>query len=463
MSRRARRTTQVCVALVIGAACATVPSPAAPGRAPLLRTCTVQGIEARCGSLAVPESRDRPGGRQIRLRVVVLPSRAESRSATPSPTSPAGPAEPPATASRQRRASGETCWRGATSSSSISAGPAGRSPSSARSRRPHPRRTRPGEHMSETASPTSMRTRRATARARPPTTSRPCGRRSATAPSTCTGRRYGTTVAQVFVNRHPHWSGPSCSTAGRCSTSPSTGDMRRRRGSAGAGPATVCRRPRVPQYVPRLERQAPRAHRALERGARAALTLGEAQRRRSRGSGAVDDAQRALGRLDPARREPGGSGGLSDADALRRRRWLAALGHVLDDHVQRALVGLEVRGPWGTYLDGATTAALESFATVCPLLRGRRSWPPTGDGRRRRLRCSRSSGAPILQDRSRTSQESPPRCPGRASSSSPGTATRSASTAASAGSPCGSSSAARRPAWTRSCARRIPIPRFSLG
>jgi len=31
-------------------------------------------------------------------------------------------------------------------------------------------------------------------------------------------------------------------------------------------------------------------------------------------------------------------------------------------------VGLEARGPWGTYLDGATTAALESFATVCPLL-----------------------------------------------------------------------------------------------
>ena len=39
------------------------------------------------------------------------------------------------------------------------------------------------------------------------------------------GTSYGATVAQVFVNRHSARSGPSCSTAGRCSTSPSTGDM----------------------------------------------------------------------------------------------------------------------------------------------------------------------------------------------------------------------------------------------
>jgi hypothetical protein len=50
----ARRTIQVRVSLAIGAACVTVPSLAAPGQAPLLRKCTVQGIEARCGSLAVP-------------------------------------------------------------------------------------------------------------------------------------------------------------------------------------------------------------------------------------------------------------------------------------------------------------------------------------------------------------------------------------------------------------------------
>jgi pimeloyl-ACP methyl ester carboxylesterase len=31
-------------------------------------------------------------------------------------------------------------------------------------------------------------------------------------------------------------------------------------------------------------------------------------------------------------------------------------------------VGLAVRGPWGTYLDGSTEAALAGFAAVCPLL-----------------------------------------------------------------------------------------------
>jgi pimeloyl-ACP methyl ester carboxylesterase len=38
------------------------------------KPCVVQGVEARCGTFAVPENRARPNGRRIGLRVVVLPA-----------------------------------------------------------------------------------------------------------------------------------------------------------------------------------------------------------------------------------------------------------------------------------------------------------------------------------------------------------------------------------------------------
>ena len=63
------------VALVVAAAVIAV-VPAARGQvAPLtLRPCAVQGISARCGTFVVPEDRAKPSGRQIGLRVVVLPA-----------------------------------------------------------------------------------------------------------------------------------------------------------------------------------------------------------------------------------------------------------------------------------------------------------------------------------------------------------------------------------------------------
>jgi pimeloyl-ACP methyl ester carboxylesterase len=51
--------------------------PAAAQTPPLpLAACTVPGYppEARCGTLQVPENRDRPGGRQLSLHVVVIPA-----------------------------------------------------------------------------------------------------------------------------------------------------------------------------------------------------------------------------------------------------------------------------------------------------------------------------------------------------------------------------------------------------
>lgn len=61
------------------AAAATALALAAPQHAPALtlRPCDVQTVRARCGTFAVPENRARPGGRRIRLRVVVVPAQAK--------------------------------------------------------------------------------------------------------------------------------------------------------------------------------------------------------------------------------------------------------------------------------------------------------------------------------------------------------------------------------------------------
>ena len=66
------------IATTFTAVLAIVPSATGEGARLPLRSCVVQGVSARCGTLAVPEDRSRPGGRQVRLRVVVLPSRART-------------------------------------------------------------------------------------------------------------------------------------------------------------------------------------------------------------------------------------------------------------------------------------------------------------------------------------------------------------------------------------------------
>ena len=38
------------------------------------KPCVVQGIQARCGTFAVPENRTKPNGRTIGLHVIVLPA-----------------------------------------------------------------------------------------------------------------------------------------------------------------------------------------------------------------------------------------------------------------------------------------------------------------------------------------------------------------------------------------------------
>jgi pimeloyl-ACP methyl ester carboxylesterase len=56
--------------LALAAAVVSLAQPALP-----LKPCVVQYVDARCGTLQVPENRAKPGGRTIGLNVVVLPAR----------------------------------------------------------------------------------------------------------------------------------------------------------------------------------------------------------------------------------------------------------------------------------------------------------------------------------------------------------------------------------------------------
>ena len=48
-----------------------------------VKSCTVQGVLARCGTLAVPEDRLTGHGRQIKIRFVVIPASGPRRAPDP--------------------------------------------------------------------------------------------------------------------------------------------------------------------------------------------------------------------------------------------------------------------------------------------------------------------------------------------------------------------------------------------
>jgi len=76
VSRIAMLVAVAVLSVVGGSSCGSLSrSAAAPtiGRL-MLKSCTVQGIPARCGTFVVPENRSKPDGRTIGLRVVVLPA-----------------------------------------------------------------------------------------------------------------------------------------------------------------------------------------------------------------------------------------------------------------------------------------------------------------------------------------------------------------------------------------------------
>lgn len=60
--------------LAVAAAVVSLSAGQAHSAALKLKPCTLQGVQARCGTFVVPENRTKPHGRTISLRVVVLPA-----------------------------------------------------------------------------------------------------------------------------------------------------------------------------------------------------------------------------------------------------------------------------------------------------------------------------------------------------------------------------------------------------
>ena len=66
-------------------------------------------------------------------------------------------------------------------------------------------------------------------------------------------------------------------------------------------------------------------------------------------------------------------------------------------------VGLDARGPWGTYLDGYTASQLERYRSVCAYVPDHPSPRRTSPESARTCRCSLSSGVRIRRIRPPTS------------------------------------------------------------
>ena len=154
-------------------------------------------IAAQCGTLEVPENRDKPDGRKITLAVAVLPAntlQSARRSAVHSRwrTGPGG--ELPRAV---RRGARPACARIATSSSSTSAARAARRRSSARRSSPttaldadaRSRSRAQGDAHARRSSPRKASTRRNTRPPRGSPISMRCARRSATRRSICGAAR----------------------------------------------------------------------------------------------------------------------------------------------------------------------------------------------------------------------------------------------------------------------------------
>ncbi len=390
MSLGARRTTQVCVALAIGAACSTVPSPAAPGRAPLLlRKCTVQGIEARCGSLAVPEDRDRPEGRQIRLRVVVLPSRAEKplRDAfTYLAGGPGGAATDHVSAAASiwgdvlaRRDIVLVDQRGTGGSNPLDCPLPTTPPETDEARRAYVRDCLAGLDADPTRYGTSQAADDLEA------ARKALGYRSLNV----YGTSYGATVAQVFVNRHSRSVRTLVLDGGTLLDIP----FYERYAANGAAALEQVRRrcaadrachSTFPDWSATLLE-------LIERWNETPVQLSRSVR--LGGDGLAGVVQSMTLSAHSAASIPLAVSRAAAGDYRTLTRFVGAGGSPRSVTYWTIMcsepwVGLDARGPWGTYVDGATTAALESFATVCPLLP--RATQHASDWRRP------TTGAPVL-------------------------------------------------------------------
>ena len=82
-SRRPAQVRLTLIGLVVGLTVAACGSSKGTVSLPQLRSCTVQGLSARCGTLQVPEDRLSGAGRTISIRFVVFPALSHSRAPDP--------------------------------------------------------------------------------------------------------------------------------------------------------------------------------------------------------------------------------------------------------------------------------------------------------------------------------------------------------------------------------------------
>lgn len=351
-------------ALALLLSAATTASPQLP-----LRPCTVQAVPARCGTLAVPENRDTDEGRKIRLRVVVVPARHKPPRAdafTYLTGGPGGAAASDMTASAvgiwgrllERRDILLVDQRGTGGSHALSCDPPGKTVDTPKEREQyvaHCLATLDGDptQYGTAAAADDLDAVRAA-----------LGYRQLNV----YGTSYGATLAQVYLARHPR------------------------------SVRTVVLDGGTLLDIPFFERFAVNGQRALDQVARRCA----ADRACARAFPSWPSQLRSLiaswnakpRQITPAAKLTGNdlagvvqSMTRTAADAAEiplvvsraaARKYAPLAGHLSSSGPTLAImywsiwcneswVGLDAAGPWGTYLDGNTEAALAEYRTVCSM------------------------------------------------------------------------------------------------
>jgi pimeloyl-ACP methyl ester carboxylesterase len=370
MRRPIRRATTIVLLAAVALAVAVDPA-AVPGAemGPALRRCVVQGLEARCGSLAVPEDRRRPGGRRVLLRVVVLSSRAR-RPARDAFTYLAGG---PGGAASESTAAAASIWDAVRAKRDIvlvdQRGTGGSKPLEC----PLPDRAIETDEERRAyvdaclASLDADLTQYGTVQAADDLEAvrRALGYRTLDV----YGTSYGATVAQVFHNRHPRSVRTMVLDGGTLLDIPfyerfarnGAAALEQIRRRCAADPACARAFPRwrenLTRLIARWNETPVEVTPAVTYGGDGLAGLVQAM--------TLDAARAASIPLAVTRAAAG------DVRILAR--------FVNDPGAPRAVmfwsimcnepwVGRDARGPWGTYLDGSAQASLDLLAEVCPLI-----------------------------------------------------------------------------------------------
>ncbi len=336
-----------------------------PAKLPL-RSCVVQSVAARCGTLVVPENRDTGSGRTIALRVVVVPARRKPARADAFTYLAGGPGGA-ATATTSIVVG---IWGGIHEHHDILLVDQRGTGRSHALECPEP--TQPAD--GEDALQRFMSACFSSLDGDPTQYGSAAAADDLDAVRAALGYRqldvygvsYGATLAQVYLARHPRAVRTMVLDGGTLLDIPFFSRFAPNGQRALDQVASRCAAvPACARAFPNWTGPAPDPDRRLERAPAGVDANDDARRRRTGGRDPVDDAECDVGRLDTARGRPRRRGRLRTARAVCRRRRADAVDHVLVDLVQRALGRARCSRSVGTYLDGSATAALANSRSVC--------------------------------------------------------------------------------------------------